>query len=209
MSTLKNVPGIAIAVSLLALTACTRSPSAPTPEPRPIATEALSGNVALPADITLPATGLVAVTFADSAAVAADGSFAVDTPRGLMVPVVRSAERLSLRALAAETKRLGQACQAGKVNPDELQGGTITVSNVGVYGVDNFTPILNPPQVAILGVGGISLRPVAGEDGKVEFIPHLGLSLTVNHMVVDGAPGARYLQALGQALAQFPLLLAQ
>ncbi len=81
MSTLKNVPGIAIAVSLLALTACTRSPSAPTPEPRPIATEALSGNVALPADITLPATGLVAVTFADSAAVAADGSFAVDTPQ--------------------------------------------------------------------------------------------------------------------------------
>jgi pyruvate dehydrogenase E2 component (dihydrolipoamide acetyltransferase) len=132
---------------------------------------------------------------------------AVDTPRGLMVPVVRNADTLSLRALSGEAKRLAAACLGGKVLPDELTGGTFTVTNLGAFGVEMFTPVLNPPQVAILGVCNIQPKPV-DVDGTIEFIPHLGLSLTINHQVVDGAPAARFLQALGQAVAAIDLLLA-
>jgi pyruvate dehydrogenase E2 component (dihydrolipoamide acetyltransferase) len=132
---------------------------------------------------------------------------AVDTPRGLMVPVIRQANRLSLKQIARESKRLATACLEGKVAPDELAGGTFTVTNLGNLGVESFTPVLNPPEVGILGVGGINLKPVE-EAGEVEFRPHLGLSLTINHQVVDGAPAARFLQALSQGLADFELLLA-
>jgi pyruvate dehydrogenase E2 component (dihydrolipoamide acetyltransferase) len=132
---------------------------------------------------------------------------AVDTPKGLMVPVVRAADTLTLRQLAAEAKRLAAACQAGKVLPDELSGGTFTVTNLGAFGIESFTPVLNSPQVAILGVCNIQPKPVeVGE--SVHFVPHLGLSLTINHQVVDGAPAARFLQSLGQAIAQIDLLLA-
>jgi len=134
-------------------------------------------------------------------------ALAVDTPRGLIVPVIRHANRLSLRELAAAGRRLAAACQDGNVHPDDLQGGTFTVSNLGALGVERFTPILNPPQVGILGVSSIGLKPVQGEAG-VEFIPHLGLSLTINHQVVDGAPGARFLQTLAQNLAHLDLLPA-
>ena len=133
--------------------------------------------------------------------------FAVDTPRGLIVPVIREAQRLSLGELAAESRRLASACLDGTVQPDDLSGGTFTVTNLGSLGVESFTPILNVPQVAILGVGGITLKPVE-TDGEVQFVRHLNLSLTINHQVVDGAPGARFLQALADGLAQFELLLA-
>jgi len=133
--------------------------------------------------------------------------FAVDTPRGLIVPVIRRADRLSLRQLAAEASRLAAACQGGKASPDDLIGGTFTVTNLGSLGIESFTPVLNPPQVAILGVSSINLKPVE-VDGQVEFVPHLGLSLTINHQVVDGAPAARFLQALSQNLAQLDVLLA-
>jgi pyruvate dehydrogenase E2 component (dihydrolipoamide acetyltransferase) len=132
---------------------------------------------------------------------------AVDTPRGLMVPVVRSADTLSLRQLSAEAKRLANACLNGKVLPDELNGGTFTVTNLGAFGVEMFTPVLNPPQVAILGVCNIQPKPVE-VDGEIRFVPHIGLSLTINHQVVDGAPAARFLQALGQAIAAIDLVLA-
>lgn len=131
---------------------------------------------------------------------------AVDTPRGLMVPVIRAAEALSLRQLSAEAKRLATACLESKITPDELTGGTFTVTNLGAFGVESFTPVLNPPQVAILGV--CAIQPKAVEvDGEIRFIPHIGLSLTINHQVVDGAPAARFLQALGQAIAAVDLLL--
>jgi pyruvate dehydrogenase E2 component (dihydrolipoamide acetyltransferase) len=133
--------------------------------------------------------------------------FAVDTPRGLIVPVIRNAHQLSLKQLSQESKRLADGCLSGKVSPDELSGGTFTVTNLGSLGIETFTPILNPPQVAILGVGNINLKAVESEEG-VEFIPHLTLSLTINHQVVDGAPGARFLQALSRNLAQIDLLLA-
>lgn len=133
--------------------------------------------------------------------------FAVDTPRGLIVPVIRSAHRLSLRQLSKEAGQLAAACQDSKVAPDDLAGATFTVTNLGSLGVESFTPVLNPPQVAILGVGNIQLKPIE-TDGGIEFIPHLGLSLTINHQVVDGAPGARFLQALCKHLANIDVLLA-
>ncbi len=132
---------------------------------------------------------------------------AVDTPRGLMVPTIRRANALSLKQISLEAKRLATACLDSKITPDELSGGTFTITNLGALGIETFTPVLNPPQVAILGVGNISLKPVqVGSD--VQFIPHLGLSLTVNHQVVDGAPAARFLQALAQGLANIEVLLA-
>lgn len=132
---------------------------------------------------------------------------AVDTPRGLMVPVIRTASQLSLRQISSEAKRLAAACLDRRIGPDELTGGTFTVTNLGGLGIESFTPVLNPPEVAILGVGNINLKPV--QDGEeVAFVPHIGLSLTINHQVVDGAPAARFLQALAQNLANIDLLLA-
>lgn len=133
-------------------------------------------------------------------------AFAVDTPRGLMVPVIRNAHLLSLKGMAEQANRMADACQGGSINPDLLQGGTFTVTNLGHLGVESFTPILNPPQVGILGVGSIQLKPVQREEDIV-FRPHLGLSLTINHQVVDGAPAARFLKALCDGLARFELLL--
>ena len=132
---------------------------------------------------------------------------AVDTPRGLVVTVIRNANTLSLKQIAQESKRLAEACLDGTITPDELNGGTFTVTNLGNLGIESFTPILNWPQVGVLGVGGINLKPV-GLDGDVDFIPHLGLSLTINHQVVDGVPAARYLQTLSQMLADIDLLMA-
>jgi pyruvate dehydrogenase E2 component (dihydrolipoamide acetyltransferase) len=132
---------------------------------------------------------------------------AVDTPRGLMVPIIRRANTLSLKEIAQEAKRLAAACLDSTISADEMNGGTFTVTNLGSFGIESFTPVLNAPQVAILGVGNINLKPVE-RDGEVQFIPHLGLSLTINHQVVDGAPAARFLQALAQGLAQIELLLA-
>jgi pyruvate dehydrogenase E2 component (dihydrolipoamide acetyltransferase) len=112
-----------------------------------------------------------------------------------------------LRQLSVEAKRLASACLESKITPDELVGGTFTVTNLGALGIESFTPVLNAPQVAILGVASIQLRPVEA-DGGVQFVPHIGLSLTINHQVIDGAPAARFLQALSQAIGSIDLLLA-
>jgi len=93
------------------------------------------------------------------------------------------------------------------VKPDELSGSTFSISNVGAFGIESFTPVLNVPEVAILGVCGINLKAVQGKSG-VEFVPFIGLSLTINHMVVDGAPAAKFLGALCDAIAEVDLLLA-
>lgn len=133
--------------------------------------------------------------------------FAVDTPRGLLVPVIRNAHQLSLKKLSEEAHRLADACIAGRITPDELQGGSFSVSNLGSLGIESFTPVLNPPQVAILGVGSIGLKPVRGDEGVVH-VSHMHLSLTINHQAVDGAPGARFLQALRASLQDIEVLLA-
>ncbi len=130
---------------------------------------------------------------------------AVDTERGLLVPVIREAHKLSLRGLAARAQELAAACRSGKILPDQLQGGTFTVSNLGNYGIESFTPVLNPPQVTLLGVGNIQLKAVE-RAGEVAFVPHIGLSLTINHQVVDGAPAARFLAALSKNIADIDLL---
>ena len=133
--------------------------------------------------------------------------FAVDTPRGLLVPVIKNADRLSLKALASESKRLASACIAGNANPDDLAGGTFTVTNLGAMGIESFTPVLNAPEVAILGVCNVQPKPVMkGED--VSFIPHMGLSLTFNHAATDGAPAARFLKDISERIAQISLTLA-
>ena len=135
--------------------------------------------------------------------------FAVDTVKGLMVPVVRNAQALSLRDIARESARLVKGCRDGGITPAEMAGGTFTVSNLGPFGVHGFTPVLNVPQVAILGVGAIVPGPIQETDGAVTFVPQVALSLTVNHQVVDGAPGARFLQALAADIGRFDLLLAR
>jgi len=134
--------------------------------------------------------------------------FAVDTPRGLLVPVIRNADSLSLKALSAETTRLAAQCRDGKINPDELSGATFTVSNLGSLGVEHFTPVLNPPEVGILGVCAIQPRPVQSGT-EVSLVPHIVFSLTIDHQAVDGAPAARFLAALCDAVSQFDLLLAE
>lgn len=134
-------------------------------------------------------------------------AFAVDTDRGLVVPVIRFAERLSLRQLAGETKRLSTECIEGSVNPDDLSGGSITVTNLGALGIEMFTPVINLPQTAILGVTTIQPKPVI-VDGATEFYPHIGLSLTINHQAVDGAPAARFLKDLCGMIANIDLTLA-
>jgi pyruvate dehydrogenase E2 component (dihydrolipoamide acetyltransferase) len=134
-------------------------------------------------------------------------ALAVDTPRGLMVPVIRKADLLSLREISAESRRLAAACQSGSIDPAELSGGTFTVSNLGAFGVESFTPVLNAPQVAILGVDAVTQRAAAGPGGTVVLEPRMGLSLTVDHQIVDGAPAARLLKAFADAIADIDLLL--
>ncbi|MCX6635887.1 MAG: 2-oxo acid dehydrogenase subunit E2 [Acidobacteria bacterium] len=118
--------------------------------------------------------------------------FACDTPRGLLAPVIRNSEKLSIGELALRVKELTERAANGSIAPDDLTGATFTVSNLGSLGIESFTPILNPPQVALLGVNAIQLRPIRRED-TIEFVEHIGLSLTCDHQVIDGAPGARFL----------------
>jgi pyruvate dehydrogenase E2 component (dihydrolipoamide acetyltransferase) len=132
---------------------------------------------------------------------------AVDTPRGLMVPVIRNANLLSLAQISAEAKRLAAACQSGSITPDELSGSTFTVTNLGGLGINSFTPVLNFPEVGILGVCNIELKPVA-KDGDVKFESRIGFSLTINHQVIDGAPGAKFLKGLADTVANIDLWLA-
>ncbi|MBN8524268.1 MAG: 2-oxo acid dehydrogenase subunit E2, partial [Planctomycetes bacterium] len=132
---------------------------------------------------------------------------AVDTERGLMVPVVKDAGRKSLAEIGRDVKALAKACQDGAIKPEQLSGSTFTVSNLGAMGIEHFTPVLNVPEVAILGVGGIVLRPYEGAKG-VEFIPSIALSLTIDHQALDGAPAARFLQALVKAIEAIDLVVA-
>jgi pyruvate dehydrogenase E2 component (dihydrolipoamide acetyltransferase) len=130
--------------------------------------------------------------------------FAVDSPRGLMVPIIHHAHLLSLKDISKEARRLNTACQEETILPDELHGGTFTVTNLGKMGIESFTPILNIPQVAILGVCNVSLKPMMKED-KIQFIPHIGLSLTFDHRAIDGAPAAKFLQELNRLITNFDL----
>ena len=129
---------------------------------------------------------------------------AVDTPRGLMVPVLRSVCSKSLEELSGGIKELVNSCIEGNVLPDQLSGGTFTLTNLGMLGIDHFTPVINPPEAAILGVGGISLRTLRGKDGEFTPAECITLSLTIDHQAVDGAPAARFLKDLVDTLENYP-----
>ncbi len=131
---------------------------------------------------------------------------AVDTPRGLLVPTLFAAETKTLGQIAAESKVLAKSAIDGSINPDLLQGGTFTISNLGLYGIESFTPVINPPQVALLGVNCITER-VRTVEGQITTYPAMGLSLTYDHRAVDGAPVSRFLKDLVTALEHFDLLL--
>jgi pyruvate dehydrogenase E2 component (dihydrolipoamide acetyltransferase) len=135
-----------------------------------------------------------------------DMAFACDTPRGLVVPVIRSSQGLSLPALSGRIKELAAQAVAGTIAPDDLSGGTFTVTNLGSLGVESFTPVINPPQVAVLGVDAIQVKPVRKPDGNIEFIDAIGLSLTVDHQWVDGAPGARFLGTVREKIEKVETL---
>ena len=126
--------------------------------------------------------------------------FACDTPRGLLVPVIRSAQALGLKAFSDEAKRLAGGAIDGSLSPEFLSGGTFTVSNIGSFGIETFTPVINLPQTAILGVGAITPRPAVAADGTIGVEQRLNLSLTIDHQVIDGADGARFLRDLVAAI---------
>jgi pyruvate dehydrogenase E2 component (dihydrolipoamide acetyltransferase) len=132
---------------------------------------------------------------------------AVSTPRGLMVPVLRNAGRLGLKEISVGAKKLAAACRDGAVSPDDLHGSTLTVTNLGNRGIESFTPVINIPEVAILGVCGIRPAPAETAPGHYEIMPHLGFSLTIDHAVVDGAPAAEFLKSLCDAVRDIDLLL--
>lgn len=120
---------------------------------------------------------------------------AVDTQQGLIVPVVRDVVRKSLRQIAGESSELIQRAQEQRLTPEQLQGGTFTLTNLGMYGIDAFTPIINLPQIAILGVGRILAKPVIHQ-GTVTAREMVCLSLTFDHRAVDGGPAARFLNTV-------------
>lgn len=134
---------------------------------------------------------------------------AVDTPRGLMVPVIRNANYKSLAQIAAEARELASACINGTIAPDQLTGSTFTISNLGSTGIESFTPVINAPELAILGVCGIQPKAVIVEDDAYDIQPHLGFSLTIDHAAVDGAPAARFLKALCDAVANIDIWIAR
>ncbi len=129
---------------------------------------------------------------------------AVDTPRGLLVPVVRDSSDLSIETLSSSIKKLALSCREGTISPDDLAGGSFTLTNLGMLGVETFTPVLNAPEIAILGVGGIVLKPKRTEPGEVTYADYLPLSLTIDHQAIDGAPAARFLQSLVYHLENNP-----
>ena len=133
---------------------------------------------------------------------------AVDTERGLMVPTLFDADRLTLAELAAATKVLSKEAQAGTISPDKLKGASFTVSNLGPTGIESFTPVINPPQTGILGVCSLTKR-IKEENGAPVFYPCIPLSLTFDHRALDGAPAARFLHELCTALESFELLLVK
>jgi pyruvate dehydrogenase E2 component (dihydrolipoamide acetyltransferase) len=132
---------------------------------------------------------------------------AVDTNRGLLVPVIHNADRLSLPRIAAESARLVEATRAGHSVPDDLSGGTFTITNLGMFGVEGFAPVINLPECCILAVGAIVRKPVVcDQQDTIAVRPMMTLSLVFDHRVIDGAPAARFLDRIAQ-LVEDPMLL--
>lgn len=136
-----------------------------------------------------------------------DIGLAVDAERGLLVPVLRDVDRMGLAEIAAQTKALAERAKSGQCSPEELKGGTFTLTNLGMFGIDAFTPIINLPECAILGVGRIKTEPAWIGD-HVEPRQKVWLSLTFDHRLVDGGPAARFLQTVVKFVEKPHLLMA-
>jgi pyruvate dehydrogenase E2 component (dihydrolipoamide acetyltransferase) len=134
-------------------------------------------------------------------------SVAIAVEDGLVTPVVRDAQNLSLRGISAAVKDLATRARSKKLKPEEYQGGTLTVSNLGAYGVDSFYAIINPPQAAILAVGAIVKKPVVNAQDQIVIGHRMSISLSGDHRVVDGAVGAEFLAALRKSLESPAALL--
>jgi len=134
-------------------------------------------------------------------------SFAVAIAEGLITPIVREAQNKSLIAISGEAKELAAKAKAGKLKPEEFQGGTFTVSNLGMLGIDSFYAIINPPQAAILAVGNIVKKPVVDANDNIVVGHRQSITLSCDHRVVDGAVGAAYLKELRELIEKPALLL--
>ena len=133
---------------------------------------------------------------------------AVDTDRGLMVPTIFNADKMTLKEISDTVKKLAKECKEGKIKPDYLKGASFTVSNIGVYGIESFTPVINPPQTGILGVCAVK-DAFKMENGEIKVYPSMGLSLSYDHRALDGTPASKFLVDLKKNLENFNLVLAR
>ena len=133
---------------------------------------------------------------------------AVDTERGLMVPTIFNADKMTLKQLSDTAKKLAKECKEGKINPDYLSGASFTVSNIGSLGIESFTPVVNPPQTGILGVCAMK-DAFRMENGEIKVYPSMNLSLSYDHRALDGTPASKFLVDLKSNLENFTLLLAR
>jgi pyruvate dehydrogenase E2 component (dihydrolipoyllysine-residue acetyltransferase) len=175
------------------------------PEERPTVTDVLTKVCA----IALMRHRAVNATFAEDAIElhpAANVGLAVATDRGLIVPVITGAERRTVAEIAAVRADLVGRSRDGKLTAGDLEGGTFTISNLGMYGVEQFIAVLNPPQAAILAVGAIEERPVA-RDGQIVVRPMMTMTLTCDHRTIDGATAAHFLRTVKDFLEEPGLTL--
>lgn len=128
---------------------------------------------------------------------------AVATEKGLVVPVIRNADKKPLSEIDSAIRELTEKARQEKLVKEDVSGGTFTVTNLGMYGVDFFTPIINPPEAAILGVGRIVEKPTA-VDGKIKIVPVITLTLSYDHRIVDGAPAADFLRKVKENVEEAP-----
>jgi len=134
-------------------------------------------------------------------------SFAVAIAEGLITPIIKEAQNKSLLQISGEAKALAAKAKDGKLKPEEFQGGTFTVSNLGMLGIDSFSAIINPPQVAILAIGNIVKKPVVGANDEIVVGYRQSITLSCDHRVVDGAVGAAYLKELRELIEKPALML--
>ncbi len=133
---------------------------------------------------------------------------AVDTDRGLMVPTIFNADKMTLKELSDTAKKLAKECKEGKISPDYLKGASFTVSNIGSLGIESFTPVVNPPQTGILGVCAMK-DAFKMDNGEIKVYPSMNLSLSYDHRALDGTPASKFLVDLKHNLENFTLLLAR
>jgi len=134
-------------------------------------------------------------------------SFAVAIAEGLITPIIREAQNKSLIQISGEAKALAAKAREGKLKPEEFQGGTFTLSNLGMLGIDRFSAIINPPQAAILAIGNIVKKPVVGPNDEIVVGHRQSITLSCDHRVIDGAVGAAYLKELREVIEKPALLL--